>query len=166
MIFPNHGITWRVRRSRSRSGASGSDAQRQRRQGLGGGRLEVYHLGGAWRPTPRRRLRLPSRDVEACASRYGATGPAVINEGRPYAEQVKPFNFLLTFFERHQEDLAAKDPTHEWDPKLEGVRPVAPYEKDSEEAFKRIFDRNSETLAPVPRKRLRTVANVLRDYHH
>ncbi len=58
-------------------------------------------------------------------SRYGATRPAVLNwfkrynEGRPYAEQVKPFNFLLTFFARRQEDMATEDPTHEWDPKLE-----------------------------------------------
>ncbi len=42
-------------------------------------------------------------------SRYSATRPAVLdwfkryNEGRPYAEQVKPFNFLLTFFIRRQE---------------------------------------------------------------
>jgi hypothetical protein len=104
-------------------------------------------------------------------SRYGATRPAVLdwfkryNEGRPYAEQVKPFNFLLTFFTRHQEDVATQDSTHEWNPKLEQIRPVAPYEKDSEKALKRIFDRNSETLSPVPKKWLRTVADVLRDYH-
>ena len=58
-------------------------------------------------------------------SRYSATRPAVLNwfkrynEGRPYAEQVKPFNFLLTFFARRQEDIATDDPPHEWDPKLE-----------------------------------------------
>ena len=104
-------------------------------------------------------------------SRYGATRPAVLdwfkryNEGRPYAEQVKPFNFLLTFFLRRQEDLAAEDPMHEFDPKLNEIRPVAPFEKDSERVLKHIFDRNSETLAPVPTTWLRTVADVLRDYH-
>ncbi len=76
-------------------------------------------------------------------SRYGATRPAVLNwfkrynEGRPYAEQVKPFNFLLTFFTRRQEDIATEDPTHELDPKLDEIRPVAPYEKDSEKALRR-----------------------------
>ena len=71
-------------------------------------------------------------------SRYGSTRPAVLNwfkrynEGRPYAEQVKPFNFLLTFFTRRQEDIASEDLTHEFDPKLDEIRPVAPYEKDSE----------------------------------
>jgi hypothetical protein len=87
------------------------------------------------------------------------------NEGRAYAEEVKPFNFLLTFFTRRQEDVASEDLTHEFDPKLDGIRPVAPYEKDSEKALQRVFDRNSETLAPVPKKWLRTVADVLRDYH-
>ena len=45
------------------------------------------------------------------------------------------------------------------------MRPVAPYEKDSEKALKRIFDRNSESLAAAPKKWLRTVVDVLRDYH-
>jgi hypothetical protein len=104
-------------------------------------------------------------------SRYGSTRPAVLNwfkrynEGRPYAEQVKPFNFLLTFFTRRQEDIASDDLTHEFDPKLDEIRPVAPYEKDSEKALLRIFDRNSENMDPVPAKWLRTVADVLRDYH-
>jgi hypothetical protein len=104
-------------------------------------------------------------------SRYGSTRPAVLNwfkrynEGRPYAEQVKPFNFLLTFFTRRQEDVASEDPTHAFDPKLDAVRPVAPYEKDNEKALRRIFDRNSENMDPVPAKWLRTVADVLRHYH-
>jgi hypothetical protein len=104
-------------------------------------------------------------------SRCGAMRPAVLdwfkryNEGRVYAGQVKPFNFLLTFFPRRQEDMATEDPTHDFDPKLDEIRPVAPFEKDSEKALKRVFDRNSATLAPVPRTWLRTVADVLRDYH-
>jgi hypothetical protein len=104
-------------------------------------------------------------------SRYGSTRPAVLNwfkrynEGRPYAEQVKPFNFLLTFFTRRQEDIASEDPTHEFDPKLDEIRPVAPYEKDNEKALRRVFDRNSENMDPVPTNLLRTVADVLRDYH-
>jgi hypothetical protein len=113
----------------------------------------------------RHEMQLPAR------SRYSATRPAVLNwfkrynEGRPYAEQVKPFNFLLTFFTRRQEDIASEDMTHEFDPKLDEIRPVAPYEKDSEKALRRIFDRNSENMDPVSAKWLRTVANVLRDYH-
>ena len=113
----------------------------------------------------RREMQLPAR------SRYGATRPAVLNwfrrfnEGRSYAEQVKPFNFLLTFFARRQEDVAAEDPSHDFDPQLGEIRPVAPFEKDNEKALKRIFDRNSETLKPVSKDLLRTVADVLRGYH-
>jgi hypothetical protein len=104
-------------------------------------------------------------------SRYGSTRPAVLNwfkrynEGRPYAEQVKPFNFLLTFFTRRQEGIVSEDLTHEFDPKLDEIRPVAPYEKDTEKALRRIFDRNSANMDPVSTKWLRTVADVLRDYH-
>ena len=113
----------------------------------------------------RREMQSPAR------SRYGATRPAVLNwfkcfnEGRSYAEQVKPFNFLLTFFARRQEDVAAEDPSHDFDPQLGEIRPVAPFEKDNEKALKRIFDRNSESLEPVPSEILRTVSDVLRDYH-
>lgn len=57
------------------------------------------------------------------------------------------------------------DLTHEFDAKLDEIRPVAPYEKDTEKALRRIFDRNSESMDPVPAKWLRTVAVVLRDYH-
>jgi hypothetical protein len=109
--------------------------------------------------------------LQPAHSRYSATRPPVLNwfkrynEGRPYAEQVKPFNFLLTFFARRQEDIAADDPTHEWDPRLEKLRPVAPFEKDSEKVLHRVFDRNSESLEAVPGKWLRTLADVLRDYH-
>jgi hypothetical protein len=113
----------------------------------------------------RREMLKPAR------SRYSATRPAVLNwfkrynDGRPYPEQVKPFNFLLTFFPRRQEDLTTEDPTHEWDPKFEQMRPVAPYEHDTDKALRRVFDRSSDCLEAVPKKWLRTVADVLRDYH-
>ena len=96
----------------------------------------------------RREMLRPAR------SRYGSTRPAVLNwfkrynEGRAYAEQVKPFNFLLTFFTRRQEDVTTEDPTHEWDPKLEDMRPVAPYENDIDKALRRVFDRNSDSMEP------------------
>ena len=113
----------------------------------------------------RREMLKPAR------SRYSATRPGVLNwfkrynDGRPYAEQVKPFNFLLTFFPRRQEDVTTDDPTHEWDPKFDQMRPVAPYESDTDKALRRVFDRSSDRLEAVPRKWLRTVADLLRGYH-
>ena len=90
----------------------------------------AYVSAAAWRPREGV-LRRPARQMLRPAhSRYGATRPAVLNwfrrynEGRPYAEQVKPFNFLLTFFPRRQEDVATEDLTHELDPKLERSGPL------------------------------------------
>jgi hypothetical protein len=113
----------------------------------------------------RRELNEPAR------SQYSATKPPVLNwferfnNGLLYAEQVKPFNFLLSFFARRQEDVLATDPTQPWDPKFEEIRPVAPYEKNLSKALPRVFDRNSDELKPILAKWLRTVADVLRDYH-
>ncbi len=78
---------------------------------------------------------------------------------------MKPFNFLLSFFARRQEDLLASDSTRTWNPKFGDIRPVAPYSKDISKAIPRIFDRNSEHFEPVSVEWLRTVADVLRDYH-
>src|SRR5262249_15909753 len=50
------------------------------------------------------------------ASRYSATKPDILdwfksyNKGLPYDEQVKPFNFLLTFQGKRREDLQIEDP--------------------------------------------------------
>jgi hypothetical protein len=108
---------------------------------------------------------------EPARSKYRASRPAVLdwfklfNEGRPYAEQVKPFNFMLSFYALRQEDLVVSDPGRIWDPKFAELRPVAPYSRDLNEALPRIFDRNGGPRQPVPREWLRTVSNVLRDYH-
>jgi len=109
---------------------------------------------------------------EPARSRYSATRPAVLdwfksfNASRPYPEQVKPFNFMLSFFARRQEDLMASDPERDWDRSLEEIRPVAPFSRDIAKALPRIFDRNSDPPGkPVPREWLRTVSDVLRDYH-
>jgi hypothetical protein len=110
-------------------------------------------------------MMLPAR------SRYGATRPAVLdwfklyNRGRSYPEQVKPFNFMLSFFARRQEDLKMDNQTLEWDSALDEVRPVAPYSNNVVEALDTVFDRGSDRLERVTVERLRTVADVLRDYH-
>ena len=83
----------------------------------------------------RREMMKPAR------SRYGATRPAVLdwfkryNEGRPYAEQVKPFNFLLDLLRPPPRGHCDRRPDARMDPKLEAMRPVAPYEKDIEKAL-------------------------------
>ena len=108
---------------------------------------------------------------EPARSQYAATRPSVLdwfkryNKDRPYAEAIKPFNFLLSFFMRHQEELTTSDPTVKWDSSFDAIRPVAPFESNLIKAIPRIFDRNSDRLNPVPASWLRAVADVLRDYH-
>jgi hypothetical protein len=73
---------------------------------------------------------------------------------------------MLSFFARRQENLANEDPEQVWNTRLEEVRPVAPYNRDVGKAIPRIFDRACDPPGkPVPRHWLRTVSDVLRDYH-
>jgi hypothetical protein len=108
---------------------------------------------------------------EPARSQYVATRPAVLdwfrhyNEGKPYAQQVRPFNFLLQFYALRQEDMQAADPDRIWDPKLGEAAPVAPYDRDLSKAVPKIFDRNSIPSRSVPANWLRSVGNALRGYH-
>jgi transcriptional regulator with XRE-family HTH domain len=87
-------------------------------------------------------------------SRYAATSPDLLrwfktyNANREYSEQVKPFNFLLSF---HQK------------PAKVHLSPIAPFDKDHNRAVKLCFDRN--TREPIPPECLRTYREVLAQYH-
>lgn len=105
---------------------------------------------------------------EVARSRYAATTPALLawfaayNEDRPYAQQVKPFNFMLSLQVRSGLDAAAADPAC-----LRGSgqtpRPIAPFTRDPVEAAQMAFDRI--TGAPVSPDALRSVARSLVRYH-
>ena len=118
-------------------------------------------VGYSWRPE----MNEPAR------SRYSATRPTVLswfdkfNKGRPYSAQVRPFNFMLSFYARRQEDLVAADAGRFWNDKLGEIRPVAPYGNDLAKVLPRIFDRSTKSADHVDPEWLRTVADVLRDYH-
>ena len=87
-------------------------------------------------------------------SRYGATTPALLkwydeyNKDKPYREQVKPFNFLLSM----QGNLENKQ-----------LKPVATYQKDVTKAAKVAFDKNTGTI--INKKCLRTYSESLAQYH-
>ena len=106
------------------------------------------------------------------ATRYGANTPELLgwfggyNRDRAYAEQVRPFNFLLTFQSHKLEQLAASDPEAlEWmrrnrrDPS-----PAAPYDRDSAKAALVAFDRRLKS-APVPLGWLQSYGRSLSRYH-
>jgi hypothetical protein len=111
---------------------------------------------------------------DAAASRYGATGPEILgwfdphNEGRTYAEQVKPFNFLLAFSGKngawapYRDDVLDALPGRGRPKKLNpDIQPVASFTKNHREAEP--FDR--ETGEPISRDQLMSYAEALNTYH-
>jgi hypothetical protein len=88
---------------------------------------------------------------------------------RPYASQVKPFNFLSAFQETSCSDLSfigEIEPTAKARRRKgakQTLRPIAPYSRDPVEAAKACFDR--ETGQPIPAGRLKTYAQALSSYH-
>ena len=107
-------------------------------------------------------------------SRYAATTPDILNwfktynADRPYALQVKPFNFLSAFQETSCSDLsfigeiepAAKARRRKGTKQT--LRPIAPYNRDPVEAAKACFDR--ETGQQISADRLKTYAQALSNY--
>ncbi len=125
-------------------------------------------LRGEARPIPfaaREELNIPA------ASRYSATTPHILgwfrkfNEGRPYSEQIRPFNFLVWFHPKRPDEIFWQDGNEQselWDRRAKALKPVAPYDSDFSKAADHARDR--ETWEPVPRAWLRTYAEALRQY--
>lgn len=111
------------------------------------------------------RLNIPA------ASRYGANTPALLkwfsdyNGDLPRAQQVKPFNFLLSFQARNLALMATSDPeAASWLQKRKTApRPAGPYEREPAKAASQAFDRATEL--PIPDRWLQTYTDVLRKYH-
>ena len=108
------------------------------------------------------------------AIRYAASSPKLLdwmarfNEGRPYPEQIRPFNFLLAFMprtgvfapcsEQFVDELKRGPPLKRWHP-----APIAPYDSDPQRALSKVFDRI--TGRPVHTEQLKTYTEVLAQYH-
>ena len=111
------------------------------------------------------------------ASRYAATTPILhrwfktYNEGKPYREQVRPFNFLLAFPGQRllaeptpNEIPALSDKPKSSRAKLPHLpRAVAPYSRKIEIAAAQCFDRR--TGQSVLRGQLKTYGRALAQYH-
>lgn len=114
--------------------------------------------------------RLPGFDKPA-VSRYAATNPSLLrwfdeyNRGKPYAEQVKPFNFMLMFqtspLAWRARTIPRGDKANDHFPELPSA--VAPYGKNPDQAVRRCFDRN--TGKATPRNLLKTYKEALASYH-
>ena len=107
-------------------------------------------------------------------SRYAAATPDILNwfktynANRPYALQVKPFNFLSAFQETSCSDLSfigEIEPATARQRKgaKQTLRPIAPYNRNPVEAAKTCFDR--ETAQPISPEQLKTYAQALSSYH-
>ena len=112
---------------------------------------------------------LPNFDRPA-VTQYAATTPHLLggfdryNRDKPYAEQVRPFNFMLMFQPDPLADWEAWHAANGLEPE-DGELPcvIAPYDRDVAKAVTRCFDRDSGK--PVPVSMLRTYADVLAQYH-
>ena len=108
------------------------------------------------------------------AIRYTASSPQLLNwvarwnEGRSYAEQIRPFNFLLAFMPRTGTfapltALPVNGPTRGRPQNGESPAPIAPYDRDPARAMAKAFDRR--TGQPIRAELLKTYAEVLCQYH-
>jgi len=105
-------------------------------------------------------------------SRYGAATPKLLgwfkrlNSGREYGDQVKPFNFLISFQSRSNLAWTGGEicpPKRGRPRKPSPIRPVAPFSRNIVEAAETAFDR--ETDRRVEPGLLMTYAETLAQYH-
>lgn len=100
---------------------------------------------------------LPNLD-EPALSRYAATTPALLrwfrhyNEGRPYSDHVRPFNFLTAMQAHRIRAGMDKMP-----------KPTAPYRTDPAQAVTQCFDRETGKL--IDASILKTYRETLAQYH-
>jgi hypothetical protein len=104
---------------------------------------------------------------QPATSRYAANTPVALgwfrpyNQTKPYAEQIRPFGFLLWYHAKKPAELAAEDPLLGFDPRQRWPRPVSTFAKDLA-GVTDIWDR--ETGDRVDREWLRTYVDVLASY--
>jgi hypothetical protein len=108
---------------------------------------------------------------QPATGRYNATTPELLrwfkafNEGRLYADQVRPFGFLTAL---HAVGHFAPEPAaNNQSPfprrRRRAAKPIAPFHKDPAQAAEQAFDR--ETGDPVPGNTLKSFRSALARYH-
>jgi len=135
-------------------------------------------VGQAWLQIVHRALDMPTRNLEfedrPAVGRVTVSSPAVIrpltklNEGRPYAQQIKPFNFLLTCHVKAFGHPKGADTEH--------FHLIAPYNNDSRQWLKMgwidQYTGNGFRITTVGHNgnrktaRVKTYGDVLREYEY
>ena len=109
---------------------------------------------------------------QPAASRYGATTPTILrwlkifNQDRAYGDQVKPFNFLVSFQSRLRfaaSEFVFGPPKRGRRPKIRTPKPIAPFDKDISKASANAFDR--ETGERISSEQLKTYREALAQFH-
>ncbi len=113
------------------------------------------------------------------ASRYAATTPTLLEwfDGyngtgkgatpKPYVEQVKPFNFLLSLQIKSKPEMAKSNMDALRDPLWfrREPRPAAPYSGGERQTFENAFDRDKPQFTRIPVSWLKSYARSLVRYH-
>lgn len=118
---------------------------------------------------------LPDFD-QAAVARCAITTPRLLkgfrryNRSKPYRQQARPFNFMLTFLPDRCSEPPIEIPTTTRSAKLRArkiklgqARVLAPYHEDPSAAIANAFDRDNGK--PVPASSLKTNRRVLGSYH-
>ncbi|MFT3723035.1 MAG: hypothetical protein QM773_05550 [Hyphomonadaceae bacterium] len=178
--FSGHGLGHLMDPYPESDPASGVPAPVQDVAKLGGRRWQYdfwFHIltaALAGKPNQVRRDYHPAL-LKPAMCRYGATSPALLrwmnpfNDGKAYADQVKPFGFLVALMARGDEleafeQILDEAPKRGRPPKARKLKPIAPFERDPALAASRAFDR--ETGEPVPASAFKSYAAALQFYHH
>jgi hypothetical protein len=87
------------------------------------------------------------------------------NADRPYHRQVRPFGFMVVFQQEEMPDGAdsARSKGRSQAPARDGLRIIAPFNRNPAAAARRAFDRDTGT--PIPPNQLKTYVRALRHYH-
>lgn len=111
-------------------------------------------------------------------SRYAATTPKLLKwfstfngskrgsrPRKPYAQQVKPFGFLLSLFAKDdaETERVLTEDSQAQSKRLTKLKPIAPHDADLDRALQHACDR--DTGLPVPEDMLKSYADVLEGYH-
>ena len=135
-----------------------------------------YRILGAALATPPRHPKienLPGFDRRA-ATRYGASTPTTLmwckgyNASHPQAVRIKPFNFMLRFYVRTDDDNGkpvgdGETGKNKLVSTLDVPKPIAPYSKNVREAERQCFDR--DTGRRIDPSELSTYFEELAPYH-
>jgi hypothetical protein len=109
--------------------------------------------------------------ANSAASQHTASSPDLLrglvnfNNRKPYAEQAKPFGFMLWFYGKRREDRVGDSSAGVlWNRRERESKPASPYRRNPADVPDELI-RDRDAGDPVPRSALRSYTDMLRAYH-